>query len=128
MIVETFAENVQVRAKSGYGIDIVSIMAIIEMVMEIMDGCFESEAEFVQACREPSLLQRAAMNLSVRRRLGLRGRRSVTATSQAIFDELKAANDETLVGAYREVEGLFHPEVLDYDFDPEEVEVQIDNG
>ena len=122
-MIEVFATNVKSRAKEGYGIDIISIMAIMEMIMEMMDGCFDNEEEFVQACKDPSRLQPAATNIYVRRHLRLRGRRNVTAASQAIFDECKVASKETLVGGFREVQGLFHPDVLDYDFDPTEMEV-----
>ena len=117
-MLETFAGTIFSNCREKYGIDIVSIMALVEMILSMIENCPQSEGQFVQSCNSPTYLQRALMNMRVRKELGVWGRSRVNAVAGEIFSRCADADDTQIAGAYQEAMGVLDPEneVVDYDF------------
>lgn len=122
-MIEQFAGQVHENCKDKYGIDIISILAIVEVILGIVDDCFEDENEFVQACQQPTNLQRAVINIRIRRELGIRRRAQRDKVAAEIFGQCSQMSGEQLAGAYQEAVAAINPvEYIDYDFTPEAAE------
>ncbi len=115
MSIEAFAEEVcEDCNEGGYG-SITGIMAIIEVIMELIQGCQENRNNFVQAAGNPSRLQQVGLRIHVRKTMGVRGRRNVKRAAQAMIDKAATKSEEELSALYDEGVAAMTPAV-DYDF------------
>jgi len=109
-MLEQFAQEV----KESTNVHGLSLEGILELILSIMDICVDDEDDFTNSVRNPSLLQRAALRVVVRRHFGLRGRRNTVEVANNLLSAAQSLDDKALVSAYREGKGVFTP--LDYIF------------
>lgn len=105
-MLEQYCQQVSQGVVTKYGFT-VPWEIILEIVMEMIDKCMDNEEAFVQAAKSPTLLQRVALNVYVRRVLETSNRKRVVAVSEAIFDTADLLTTEQLSGAFIEAQTLF---------------------
>ncbi len=115
MSIEKFAEEVCDTCNTeNYG-SITGIMAIIEVIMELIQGCQENRNTFVQSAANPTRLQQVGLRIHVRRTMGVRGRKNVKRAAQAMIDKA-ATMDEAALGAIHDEGVAAMNPAVDYDF------------
>lgn len=105
-MLEQYCQQVSQGVVNKYGFT-VPWELILEIVMELIDKCMDNEEDFVQSAKNPTLLQKVAMNVYVRRVLEISNRKRVVAVSESIFDVAGDLNEEQLSGAFVEAQTLF---------------------
>lgn len=88
---------------------------IIELALQLIQQCLENRKTFLAAAKSPTVVQRMALNVSIRRSLGIFDRRQVVAIQQAILTTAAEAKDEELTAAHTEACQVLG---IDYDHDP----------
>jgi hypothetical protein len=105
-MLEQYCQQVSQGVVDKYGFT-VPWELILEIVMELIDKCMDNEEDFVQSAKSPTLLQRVAMNVYVRRVLEVNNRKRVVAISETIFGVADDLSEEQLAGAFVEAQTLF---------------------
>lgn len=100
-MLEEYCKNVSETVKTKYGFT-VPWELIIEMILQFLDGCMKNREDFVSAAKNPTILQRIAMNLYVRKVCDISNRRRVVAVADSVFEVGGSLTEEQLVGAYQE--------------------------
>lgn len=104
-MLEQYCQQVSQSVVDKYGF-VIPWELILEIVIELIDKCVQSDREFVDVAKNPTTLQRAAMNVYVRRVLDLSNRRRVLAVSEAIFAAAETLSSEQLGGVFYEANSV----------------------
>lgn len=75
---------------------------LLEVLLDVLGNCFNSEAEFMAAAKSPTVLQRAGLRIAARRTLGIRSRRQRVQLEEAVFEHAAGCNDDQLGGCFAE--------------------------
>ena len=104
-MIEKFAQETVDTIKSRYGFTFPWEM-IIEMILELIQNCPEPET-FVKEAKHPSILQRLALNIRVRRTTGIVNRARVVAISQTLLEQAAAKPENELRAGYYQGQAVF---------------------
>ena len=86
---------------------------IFELITQLIAQCFESEARFRTAAKNPTAEDRLVMNVMIRRTLGIWGRKKVVGCQEAIYLHAAEMAEGDIDACHAEVTGR-----LNYDMDP----------
>jgi hypothetical protein len=112
MNVEVFAQSVSSDVKNGYGVTIPWEM-ILDIVMQIVDKCFNNVNDFQQASKSPTVLQKAAMRNAVRKQNPNLRWKEANLVAEQIFAQAESMEPAQLEACYHEVKAANNP--IDYD-------------
>lgn len=83
---------------------------IIEAVLEILSKCLNNDQkDFVDAAKNPTVIQRVVVNMHIRKVMDDANRRKVVAVSNSLFETAANMTDEQLCGAYAEAHRILQP-------------------
>lgn len=109
-MIETFAQEVANNLKSKYGVTIPWEL-IIEAILSIIQNCPQpTPQDFVQAVRNPTIMQKVVMNLRIRKITGLSGYSKIVAVRDSVLEEAAQMSDEQIVAGYYQAKVLFDSE------------------
>ena len=106
MSLETMATTIRDRVKADHGLEI-DWEAILDMLIDVLSGCFESEGQFTQSARNPTRLQESALRVRARRVMGLRPRQA-RAFAECCCRCCEDCEDKVLCACYCEANELMH--------------------
>jgi hypothetical protein len=104
-MLETYCQQVSDVVQTKYGFTIPWEL-IIEAVLEMINKCLDEQTEFVEAAQHPTVLQKIAINLHVRRVLDSPSRAKIQAVSNSLFEVAAGLNSEQLAGAFAEAQAV----------------------
>ena len=113
-MIELLAKRVSARL-SGERAAQVPWELIIELVLVLIEQCLQNRRVFLAASRNPTFLQRAAVNVAARRVIGIGRRDTLLALQNAVLTVAVEATDEELVQCHQEAAMVLG---LDYDMSP----------
>jgi hypothetical protein len=85
---------------------------LLEIILGLFDDCFASEENFVESAKNPTFLQKAVLNVRLRKEFGLKGRKPAE-ISENLFAAYADSDDNKLKAAYHEAMAALNP--IDYD-------------
>lgn len=110
MSLEQYSKQLSADVSNTYGITI-PWDQIIQIIMEVIDNCFNKPKDFAAACKNPTVLQKVAMRIRVRQETGLRGR-EVDKVVDRVLADCAAMPESELNAVYAEAKAAVSP--LDY--------------
>src|SRR5688500_12738319 len=99
MLLEEYSKKVSTKVKDNHGITI-SWEEIFELVLEMLTNCFDNEQEFANSVKTPTVIQRLALNVQVRRHFGFKAMREARKVAESMHDCCDDYTDEQLSGAF----------------------------
>jgi len=90
---------------------------ILELALQLIQQCMENRKTFLSAAKAPTFVQKAALNIAIRRVIGVTNRRQVVAIQSAVLTTATEATDEELGQCHSEACEVLG---IDYDHDPQE--------
>jgi len=112
MSIENFAQSVSSDVKNGYGVTIPWEM-ILDLVMQMIDKCFNNSNDFQQAAKSPTILQKAVMRNNVRKQNPNLRWAEANRVADEIFAQAAKMEPQQLEAAYHEAKAANSP--IDYD-------------
>lgn len=112
MSIENFAQSVSADVKNGYGVTIPWEM-ILDLVMQMIDKCFNNANDFQQAAKSPTILQKAVMRNNVRKQNPNLRWAEANKVADEIFAQAAKMEPQQLEAAYHEAKAANSP--IDYD-------------
>ena len=115
MLIEDFTTKVAERMQGDGPSRILDFIGILELIMTLMSSCAKNREDFVGMTSNPTRVQKAILNMHVRRTMGIRGRRHIREMSAALMDEAGDMSDDALGAAYDEGMKEIYPNEIVFD-------------
>jgi hypothetical protein len=105
MVLQSYCTDCHEELKSNYGVD-VDWEEILEIILTLIEDCFEDEESFLQGAKNPNVFQKVALRVKVRKLLGGRRRRA-RKVADCLLNCASEYSDEDCCTAYNEGREVF---------------------